>query len=291
MVFFLATVLHTMLYVLSYKAVVHYMGMKKNKAEVFAFIFSCLALTLMGYPSLSLLYYHATSSVFTDLSVNMTGSQWYWSYELSNYSEDPVYMYMSRLDDLNVGDPRFMSVDNRLVLPEGARIQFYITSSDVIHGFNLPTAGVKYDAIPGVLTVVPFDAPQYGLFIGQCSEICGAGHRFMPIVVEVTTPNGFLAYNAGVGAVDIVQEVSVVDRPEVVSTLQDTVCPTPEVTSVIETILKGIHGNGVGVRFCSPNGGVGVSLVRDQADTGGNTNWRGAKKYNLGKVLGPIGDA
>jgi heme/copper-type cytochrome/quinol oxidase subunit 2 len=100
-------------------------------------------------------------------------------------------MYMRNLDSLVVGDSRFLEVDNRLVLPVGGRINFLITSSDVIHGFNLPSVGVKYDALPGILTVVPFKVFNMGTYVGQCSEICGAGHAFMPIVVEASRAAAF----------------------------------------------------------------------------------------------------
>jgi heme/copper-type cytochrome/quinol oxidase subunit 2 len=197
--FFILTVLYSIIYIILSKSVVHYIGTKKIRAETVAFLFSCFSLLLIGYPSLSLLYQHCTARIVPGIAVNITGSQWYWSYELGNYFDEPVYMYMRRLDTLNVGDARFLSVDNRLVLPVGANIQFFITSSDVIHGFNLPTLGVKYDAIPGVLTVVPIVADQVGVFVGQCREICGAGHSFIPIVIEVTSPQSFINYYNNMG--------------------------------------------------------------------------------------------
>lgn len=94
-------------------------------------------------------------------------------------------MYMLPLDELNVGDFRYLEVDNRLVLPVGINIQFIVASSDVIHSFALPTLGIKVDATPGLLSVVSTFTSKIGTHYGQCSEICGINHAFIPFCVEV----------------------------------------------------------------------------------------------------------
>jgi heme/copper-type cytochrome/quinol oxidase subunit 2 len=94
--------------------------------------------------------------------------------------------YMKRLDDLTLGETRFLEVDNRLVFPQGSVIQVNITRRDVIHSFALPTLGVKADATAGLLNVLSFDCEKIGVHSGQCREICGINHRYIPIVVERT---------------------------------------------------------------------------------------------------------
>lgn len=100
-------------------------------------------------------------------------------------------MYMVATDDIEVGELRLLEVDNRLVLPSGALIQFNVTSRDVIHSFALPTMGVKVDATAGLLTIVPIWTTKMGVHYGQCSEICGINHAYIPFVLEITSFIGF----------------------------------------------------------------------------------------------------
>lgn len=100
-------------------------------------------------------------------------------------------MYISPLDELKVGELRFLEVENRLVLPTGAIVQFNVTSSDVIHRFALPTLGVKVDATSGLLSVVPLYTTKVGTHYGQCSEICGINHAFIPFCLEVAPFQSF----------------------------------------------------------------------------------------------------
>ncbi|VDN95636.1 unnamed protein product [Brugia pahangi] len=95
--------------------------------------------------------------------------------------------FIKPVDDLSLGDFRLFDVDNRCVLPVGVNIGFYCTSSDVIHSFAVPKCFVKIDALNGLLTKITFNFSCCGLFYGQCSEICGANHRFMPIALELTS--------------------------------------------------------------------------------------------------------
>ena len=180
----------SMAYVFLYKGVVHYMNHRKNKAETFAFLFSILALTIISYPRITLLYaYRAYTRV--GLIVKVVGAQWYWTYEVSDLFEDEVYMYILPLDEIRVGEKRFLEVDNRLVLPTGLLVQFNVTSRDVIHRFALPTLGAKVDAVAGLLSVVPVHTRKVGVHYGQCREICGMNHAFMPFCLEVTTMPAF----------------------------------------------------------------------------------------------------
>lgn len=189
--FFILVVMLSIFYVLSYKGIVHYIGHKKNKAEMWAFIFSSLALLLIGGPSMSLLFEYS-SQTEVGIIVKIIGSQWYWRFEVSNLIEEAVSIYMNPLEELSVGNSRFLEVENRLILPRGVLVQFNITSRDVIHSFALPTLGVKVDATSGLLTVVPLYTKKIGTHYGQCSEICGINHSFIPFCLEVTMFPSFL---------------------------------------------------------------------------------------------------
>lgn len=106
--------------------------------------------------------------------------------------EEPCLMYMLRTEDLQVGEVFLLEVDNRLVIPVDVVVQFVITSRDVIHSFSMPTLGIKVDATPGLLTTVHCLPKKIGVHYGQCSEICGTNHAFIPFVLEVVPFQSFL---------------------------------------------------------------------------------------------------
>jgi len=139
----------------------------------------------IAVPSFALLY--ATEElVDPETTVKVVGHQWYWSYELNDYSEFRKLnfdSYMLPEEDLPVGFFRNLEVDNRLVVPILTRIRFLVTSVDVIHSWAIPSLGVKLDATPGRLIQTPVFIKRASIFYGQCSEICGVNHGFMPIVV------------------------------------------------------------------------------------------------------------
>lgn len=112
------------------------------------------------------------------------GNQWYWHYE---FSDIPGLDFDSFIKtDVDSFDLRLLSVDSRLVLPVDLSLRICVTSSDVLHSFRLPSSGIKVDAVPGLLNVVTGNFNILGLYYGQCSEICGSSHSFMPIVFEIT---------------------------------------------------------------------------------------------------------
>ena len=146
-------------------------------------------LLLIGIPSLTLLYW-IEEILVTPLIIKVTGHQWYWDYEYSNlyydsYDSIQFDSYMVAYDDLKKGDTRLLQVDANLHIPEGVGTRFLVTSSDVIHCFTVPTLGIKADAMPGRINDLSVIAWRCGLYYGQCSEICGADHPFMPIIVRV----------------------------------------------------------------------------------------------------------
>lgn len=105
--------------------------------------------------------------------------------------------YMKSLDQLELGEPRLLEVDNRCVVPCDTNIRFCITSGDVIHSWALPSIAIKLDAISGILTTLSYSFPVVGVFYGQCSEICGVNHSFIPIVLEVTLLDNFKGWCLG----------------------------------------------------------------------------------------------
>nr|QSX43085.1 cytochrome c oxidase subunit 2 [Brachionus manjavacas]QSX43097.1 cytochrome c oxidase subunit 2 [Brachionus manjavacas] len=156
-------------------------------------IIPMLILLFMAFPSLYLLYLMEDVSN-PSLMVKVVGHQWYWEYQYSNswfnYSFDS-YMVYDKSDS-----PLYhaLDVDNRLVLPTNANILFLITSADVLHSWAIPTLGIKADAVPGRLNYLSTLTPYSGVYYGQCSEICGSNHSFMPIVLEFVPMSNYLDY-------------------------------------------------------------------------------------------------
>nr|WOR80865.1 cytochrome c oxidase subunit II [Anaspides swaini] len=151
-----------------------------------AVILICIAL-----PSLRLLYLLDEVNS-PSITLKTIGHQWYWSYEYSDFLDLEFDAYMMPSNELNFSNFRLLDVDNRTILPINTQIRVLISAADVIHSWTVPALGVKADAIPGRLNQVSFLVNRPGLFFGQCSEICGANHSFMPIVIEAIPANNFL---------------------------------------------------------------------------------------------------
>nr|QZH43823.1 cytochrome c oxidase subunit II [Cylicostephanus minutus] len=162
--------------------------------ELLCSVFPTLILLMQMIPSLSLLYYYGLMNLDSNLTIKVTGHQWYWSYEFSDIPGLEFDSYMKSLDQLNLGEPRLLEVDNRCVVPCDTNIRFCITSADVIHSWALPSMSVKLDAMSGILSTLCYSFPMVGVFYGQCSEICGANHSFMPIAVEFTLLDNFKSW-------------------------------------------------------------------------------------------------
>ena len=133
------------------------------------------------------------------ITLKVIGSQWYWSYEYSDnleFSDEPLIFdsYMIQEDDLTIGQFRILEVDNRVVVPTNSHIRVLITASDVLHSWAIPSLGIKLDACPGRLNQTSMFIKREGVFYGQCSEICGVNHGFMPIVVEAVSLENYLTW-------------------------------------------------------------------------------------------------
>nr|YP_009255713.1 cytochrome c oxidase subunit II [Humbertiella nada]AND97173.1 cytochrome c oxidase subunit II [Humbertiella nada]ASY98408.1 cytochrome c oxidase subunit II [Humbertiella nada] len=159
--------------------------------EILWTILPAVVLVFIALPSLRILYLIDENSNPT-LTLKTIGHQWYWSYEYSDFSNIEFDSYMTPQNELNLYNIRLLEVDNRTSLPINTLTRILITSEDVIHSWTIPSVGVKADATPGRLNQATFWFNRPGVFYGQCSEICGANHSFMPIVVESTSTNDFL---------------------------------------------------------------------------------------------------
>uniref|UniRef100_UPI003000FBB4 cytochrome c oxidase subunit II n=1 Tax=Etisus laevimanus TaxID=1606861 RepID=UPI003000FBB4 len=150
-----------------------------------------IILIFIALPSLRLLYLLDEVNSPT-MTLKTIGHQWYWSYEYSDFLHLEFDSYMIPSNELENSGFRLLDVDNRTVLPMNAQIRIIISAADVIHSWTVPALGIKADAIPGRLNQTSFLINRPGLFFGQCSEICGANHSFMPIVIESVSTNAFL---------------------------------------------------------------------------------------------------
>nr|QRV62503.1 cytochrome c oxidase subunit 2 [Hydroporus obsoletus] len=159
--------------------------------EVIWTILPAIILIFIALPSLRLLYLlDEISNPW--LSLKSIGHQWYWSYEYSDFKKLEFDSYMIPTNELNVDGFRLLDVDNRVILPFNSQIRILVSAMDVLHSWTIPSLGVKIDATPGRLNQTNFFMNRPGLFYGQCSEICGANHSFMPIVIESVPTNIFI---------------------------------------------------------------------------------------------------
>jgi len=158
-----------------------------------------LILVAIAIPSIRLLA-HQYSPPKADLTVKVTGNQWYWTYTYpDNGGFEIVSNMLSAEDAKKRGEPRLLGVDERMVVPAGATVKVIVTAADVIHSWGVPAFWVKMDAVPGRLNETWFKVDRPGLYYGQCVELCGARHAFMPIAVEVVSPAQFAAWIASKG--------------------------------------------------------------------------------------------
>jgi cytochrome c oxidase subunit 2 len=163
--------------------------------EVMWTVIPVVILALIAVRSFRILYEGEVIPANVDLTVKAIGHQWYWSYE---YPDNGDFTFdatmLSDEDAARAGEPRLLAVDNRVIVPVGKVVRMIITSTDVIHAWTIPAFGAKIDAVPGKLNETWFKADREGLFYGQCSELCGAKHAFMPIAVEVVSQERFDAW-------------------------------------------------------------------------------------------------
>jgi cytochrome c oxidase subunit II len=149
-----------------------------------------LILIAIFVPSLRL-HYYMDKTQEPDMTLKVTGYQWYWGYSYPDQKVDEYLSYMKPDDERKNGEPRLLAVDNPLVVPVGKKVRVLLTGADVIHGFAMPALGIKTDTIPGRLNETWFEVTRPGIYYGQCSELCGVKHGFMPIEIRAVEPKVF----------------------------------------------------------------------------------------------------
>nr|YP_002117883.1 cytochrome c oxidase subunit II [Epinephelus akaara]YP_007627151.1 cytochrome c oxidase subunit II [Epinephelus latifasciatus]YP_009364626.1 cytochrome c oxidase subunit II [Epinephelus akaara x Epinephelus lanceolatus]YP_009992329.1 cytochrome c oxidase subunit II [Epinephelus akaara x Epinephelus tukula]ABS54452.1 cytochrome c oxidase subunit II [Epinephelus akaara]AGH03395.1 cytochrome c oxidase subunit II [Epinephelus latifasciatus]AII40800.1 cytochrome c oxidase subunit 2 [Epinephelus len=155
-----------------------------QEIEIIWTILPAVVLILIALPSLRILY---LMDEINDphITIKAMGHQWYWSYEYTDYEDLGFDSYMIPTQDLTPGQFRLLEADHRMVVPLDSPVRVLVSAEDVLHSWAVPALGIKMDAVPGRLNQTAFITSRPGVFYGQCSEICGANHSFMPIVVEV----------------------------------------------------------------------------------------------------------
>nr|QXI88809.1 cytochrome c oxidase subunit II [Onryza maga] len=178
-----------MLIMLFFNKYINRFLLEQQLIEMIWTILPAITLIFIALPSLRLLYLldELNNPLITLKSI---GHQWYWSYEYSDFNNIEFDSYM--LQSSNKNNFRLLDVDNRITLPMNNQIRILVTATDVIHSWTIPSLGVKVDANPGRLNQTNFFINRPGIFYGQCSEICGANHSFMPIVIESISIKNFI---------------------------------------------------------------------------------------------------
>ena len=160
--------------------------------EVIWTVVPVLILVTIAVPSFRLLFFQQNTPK-ADVTVKATGKQWFWSYSYpdSKFEFDSL---MVQTKDLKPGQPRLLAVDNEMVVPVNKVVRVLTTGADVIHSFAIPSFGIKIDAIPGRINETWFKAEREGMYYGQCSELCGKDHAFMPIAIHVVSDRDYTAW-------------------------------------------------------------------------------------------------
>nr|YP_009029775.1 cytochrome c oxidase subunit II [Cephalopholis sexmaculata]AHY24069.1 cytochrome c oxidase subunit II [Cephalopholis sexmaculata] len=166
-----------------------------QEIEIIWTILPAVILILIALPSLRILY---LMDEINDphITIKAMGHQWYWSYEYTDYEDLGFDSYMIPTQDLTPGQFRLLEADHRMVVPLDSPVRVLVSAEDVLHSWAVPALGIKMDAVPGRLNQTAFVTSRPGVFYGQCSEICGANHSFMPIVVEVVPLEHFECWSS-----------------------------------------------------------------------------------------------
>ena len=173
--------------------------LRNSLGECLWTVYPAAILFQIGLPSLTLLYIIDETVTLSQVSLKAIGHQWYWSYEYTDsWSKIPKLRYDAYMLSEKSGTPelpRLLDVDNRRPLPYGLITRVMVSSADVLHAWAVPSLGVKVDACPGRLNQQSLMSYRPGIRYGQCSEICGANHRFIPITLETISPKDFFWWN------------------------------------------------------------------------------------------------
>lgn len=175
---------------ISYKEIRH-----GTTIEIIWTIMPAIILILIALPSFKLLYL-SDEVIDPVITVKAIGNQWYWQYEYTDYEGGKILFdsYMIPTDELKLGQFRLLEVDNRVILPINTPIRLILTARDVIHSWAVPSFGIKLDTVPGRLNQTGLLIKREGVYYGQCSELCGVNHGFMPIVVEAVSISSYISW-------------------------------------------------------------------------------------------------
>lgn len=167
--------------------------LEAQQIETIWTLLPAITLLFLAFPSLHILYLidEISQPVIT---IKTIGHQWYWRYEYTDFAKLEFDSYITPENELTPGEFRLLEVDHRAVAPIETEIRVLVTGADVIHAWTLPTIGLKVDAIPGRLNQLGFTTNRPGVFYGQCSEICGANHSFIPIALEIVDTKTFIKW-------------------------------------------------------------------------------------------------
>lgn len=166
--------------------------------EVVWTLIPVLILVVIVIPSMKLLYF-ADKARDAEMTIKVTGYQWYWGYEYPDHGGVNFMANLVKDADLKPGQPRLLATDNPVVLPVDTNVRILMTASDVLHAWAVPAFGVKIDAVPGRLNETWVRVTKEGTFYGQCSELCGQGHGFMPIEIKAVSKPEFAKWVAAQG--------------------------------------------------------------------------------------------
>nr|YP_009113403.1 cytochrome c oxidase subunit II [Chitra indica]AFC36239.1 cytochrome c oxidase subunit II [Chitra indica] len=194
-VFLISTMVLYIISMMMTTKLTHTNTMNAQEVEIIWTILPAIVLITIALPSLRVLYLmDEINNPY--LTIKAMGHQWYWTYEYTDYENLEFDSYMIPTQELPKGHFRLLEVDHRMVVPMESPIRMLISAEDVLHSWAMPSLGVKTDAIPGRLNQTTFTTTRPGIFYGQCSEICGANHSFMPIVVESTPLKHFETWSS-----------------------------------------------------------------------------------------------
>ena len=161
--------------------------------EVMWTLVPVIILVAIAVPSFKLLFFQLNIPA-ADLTVKATGKQWYWSYNYPDNGQIEFDSLMLKEGERKEGQPRLLAVDNEMVVPVNKNVRVITTGADVIHSFAVPSFGIKIDAVPGRINETWFKATREGVYYGQCSELCGKDHAYMPIAVRAVSEQAFAAW-------------------------------------------------------------------------------------------------
>lgn len=182
-----------LIYTIIYNKIINRLLIENQIIEIIWTIIPGIILIFIALPSLHVLYL-IEESIKPAITIKTIGHQWYWSYEYSDFNKIEFDSFIIPPQENKINEFRLLEVNNRLILPFNTQIRLLVSAADVLHSWAIPSLGIKVDANPGRINQTSFYINYPGLFFGQCSEICGAVHSFIPITLEATNKKSFIKW-------------------------------------------------------------------------------------------------